>query len=911
MEVPTLSEIRDNLANMAAADAHHDFDKGERGAQKAFETVYLSRGHKDIGTPIQPSELLSEAKVLNAFLKFFSEGESSRAVEMFRAKFFRDDFAPTVMPRASDDPIGYTVKSLKISSRVSKSGNDVFNTSPAEFMDFLTEGTGRDVAFCIDAVSTSFYNVFKIPQSGFAKRTAYFVNPRESINDGAGKMDMTSDEMETESGEYSVKVRGLNDTFPGEVVYNATDLSLNNAETFFSVFNLALLPAGLYHGIPAIQTVYSKENYSEPPELIVQNGKDQNTVKALSNRIMSFLSGMAGEDYRPYYTMLQRKRSGDWLQVLSCLDRKRYPEMPDIPTILCTEDYICAAYAIAMGVDVIFTHVWREAGRTNNWLLYLRKNADGVVISEGERLARSIAALPKPDAPLPELLGGTYLEVRAGILQARSDAIGRLVPEFAPATAALAAATGAAVETAVKAVLSLYARLVWSRASLPLVEDRGEESLDSLSRISIYETQLSIFKKILRGKSGNLSEVIQAYVSGIVDRARGGPRMEEHIGNMSIFGSLMSMRRSRESGLKMHATALFTFFHNYLTEDERAELITVLRGPLANLTGDSLTKYTVFFDTTQLFIGKVGNGPKVPSWILVKAVVDDVFEGHVDIPDEPERPVEEEPAEEPEGVQTPVARGGALADSIELSSSYGPSVILALRFQNKQERAHRVEDLDARKHSSITTPILFLHRLIVAMEIIDKKKVADPSYECSSEFMLKYLSQWLIAILNGLPGISKKEYSEVECFLLGMVFQHESPIKESTDLIEFITGFARDVYGVALNDYVVRACPSVARTELVFQESMTYIATINQLKHIIHRLIGIQRKYEEESARRLTLSLEAPSLKRGVRAAVSKAVQRSKAPKTKGLNHRTTQRLYHDGFTAATRRLSAQARRFA
>lgn len=852
MEVQTLSGIRDKLANMAAADAHHDFDKGARGALRSFSNIFIDKGHKDIGTPVQPTgELLNEAEVMNIFLKYFGPGQKSDAVALFREKFLRDGFTAE-MPRATDDPVPYEVRSLKISSRIRKSGKDGFTLSPSQFMDFLTADTGRDVAFCIDAISTSFQNIFKQKEPGVAKRTAYFVNLRESVNDGAGKPDLGDEEEATESGEYSVKVQCLDDKYVGDVVYNATDLDNPSIETFYSIFNIALSSIEAHHGIPAIRATYSKGDYSEPPHLIVQNSKnDGNTVKALSYRITTFLKQLVGADYMSYYTLLQRKRSGDWLQVLACLDRIRFAELHNIPIIICTEDIICAAYAYAMGVDLIFTHVWRPTGTnmTENWLLYCRKKVGGEIVPEADRVARTIAGLPKPSDPVPALLGSSYIDVRTAFIEAREAAIARLMPEFSPLVAAVSAAEGEpAIEASIKAVISVYARLVWTRASLPAIEAKGEEALNSLAAVSRYETNLSAFNRVLKGKVGEAKDAIRAYTDQIVDRARGGPKLEEHINRISIFGSFMSMRRSRESSLREHSTGLLTFMYDYLTAEERLSLAHAVELPVVKLTGVSLDKYKVLLEAVDLFIDKKGNGPKVPNWVLVEAVVADALDEAI-----PDEPVPDEPLTELPDASGAMA-GGAQENPIELSSTYGPSIILALRFQNKQEMAHRVENLEGKRHSAITTPILFMHKLIVAMEQIADEQSVNPEFSKNNEYMLQYISQWLTKILRALPGTDiKKEYKDVECFLLGMIFKYESDMKDSADYIEFLQEFVRETYGTSLREYKIRLCPHIAMEPFVFQEDIPYSALIDDLKGLISITLNKLRSYEEDPRRLVEL----------------------------------------------------------
>ena len=1081
MEVPTLSGIRDKLADMAAADAAHDFTK-PRGSIFEFTETYGD--NKNIGTPTLPSgELLDEHGTLNTFLNYYGQGQKSNAIAHFREKFLREGFT-TNIPRASDDPVNYEVSSIKISSRISKSKNNKFTVTPSQFMDFLTAGTGRDVAFCIDAENTDFYDIFKVPESGVAKRTAYFVTPREGINDGASKTIRTEEEELTESGEYSVKVQNLEDSYAGDIVYKATDLSDSSIETFYSIFNISLSPIDRSYKIPAIRVTYSKGGYSEPSDLIFQNSKSDtsNTAKALGRRISSFLKRMVGADYNAYYKMLQRKRSGDWLQVLACLDRKRF-QMPDIPIILCTQDIICAAYAYAMGVDVIFMHIWRPDGTniTENWLLYFRKKIDGDTVPEELRVARTIAGLPKPVDSIPALLEASYLDVRTTFIGSRTAAIEGLRHEFEPIVAEVEAAdTEATIEAAIKSILSVYARLVGARASLPTIEAKGEESLDSLASVSRYETQLSIFKQILKGKSGDMKELIAANINRIVERVRGGGELKGHIDRISIFGSFMSIRRNRETGLREHSTGLLKFMRDYLTAEERDELVRVLKIPLAKLAGVNLDKYKVFLEAIETLIEKKGNGPKVPNWVLVEAVIADVIEEPVGEYSDEESSINEEsnkessineesnkeaPADEESTAVPPVTRavrvrptesikeqlappifglpvvgalppgmvapdtsgpngqtiaadwlyqnfpklfktiaslggidpdtgifikkvnlplgylasfppmvrkvaltaiypwgegpegniqfekafgnpagqarainlifreerklydmivaagginvdgkfvktvpintaghyysptirrlaeaaklytkepfdtcknikwhflekagywksfcdpiitgGGTQEPTIELSSTYGPSVILALRFQNKQERNHRVEDLEGRRHSAMTTPILFMHKLVIAMQRVQDNQSSDPEYSANNEYMLQYISQWLAKILRALPGTdTKKEYRDIECFLLGMIFEYESDMKNSADYIRFLEAFVMDTYGTSLREYRIRLCPHIAMEPFVFQEGVPYSALIDDLKSLIRITLGKLRSYEEDPRRLVEL----------------------------------------------------------
>ena len=118
MAVPSRQDRIAGFANMAATDAHHDFDS-TRG-EGAFRSIFNVRGIRDIGTPVQPTGLQDEATILDSFLRFMEPGRND--VEAFRTRFLRPDFEGMEFPRDADDPIPYEVKSLKLSQRARESG---------------------------------------------------------------------------------------------------------------------------------------------------------------------------------------------------------------------------------------------------------------------------------------------------------------------------------------------------------------------------------------------------------------------------------------------------------------------------------------------------------------------------------------------------------------------------------------------------------------------------------------------------------------------------------------------------------------------------------------------------------------------------------------------------------------------
>jgi hypothetical protein len=139
------------------------------------------------------------------------------------------------------------------------------------------------------------------------------------------------------------------------------------------------------------------------------------------------------------------------------------------------------------------------------------------------------------------------------------------------------------------------------------------------------------------------------------------------------------------------------------------------------------------------------------------------------------------------------------------------------------------------------------------MEDVNSRKLADQSYQSVNEFVLKYVSQWLLHILKNLPGHTKDIFKEVECFILGMILDYDSRVKDSPYLIEFIHRFIRDVYGYETETYKVKECHFIDKSDFVkddaFEETKPYTSIMEELKHHIHQTLGFLREYEEDPAR--------------------------------------------------------------
>jgi len=143
------------------------------------------------------------------------------------------------------------------------------------------------------------------------------------------------------------------------------------------------------------------------------------------------------------------------------------------------------------------------------------------------------------------------------------------------------------------------------------------------------------------------------------------------------------------------------------------------------------------------------------------------------------------------------------------------------------------------------------------MDDVNSRKLADPTYESVNEFVLKYVSQWLLHILNNLPGHTKDIFKEIECFILGMIIDYESRVKDSPYLIELINRFTRDVYGYESGTYKVKECHFIDKSDFVkenlFEETKPYTSIMGELKRHIRETLRFLRQYEEDPARLIEL----------------------------------------------------------
>jgi hypothetical protein len=207
----------------------------------------------------------------------------------------------------------------------------------------------------IDASMISILRYLKsaIPSSKRELHVRRLIN-RESINDPSKK---SYEDIPTPTS--SVKLQFVFDSQSGPIMYPSNsgsgDYITLCRNAFWSKYTLRLGPLleNRFGGLPTIQMDIFKGNKVLYTTI---NPNETNSIPECK-KLLSTLSSVPEKS-----AVYQAKRSGDWLQALSCLDMKRVYKTGDgnvvslgDEIVLVTHDRILLWYALSIGIDVLFT----------------------------------------------------------------------------------------------------------------------------------------------------------------------------------------------------------------------------------------------------------------------------------------------------------------------------------------------------------------------------------------------------------------------------------------------------------------------------------------------------------------------------------------------------------------------------
>jgi hypothetical protein len=139
-------------------------------------------------------------------------------------------------------------------------------------------------------------------------------------------------------------------------------------DCFFSKFDISVSAISRQNNLNCIAMDFTTPGFTKHINTLKGSKEEPHsgTKDSVITQIQGFLAklGLAPalqpniNDKNNYFTQIQQKRSGDWLQVLACHDMGRF-RLLGLPEncneiFLVTHDQICLAYALAMGINVVF-----------------------------------------------------------------------------------------------------------------------------------------------------------------------------------------------------------------------------------------------------------------------------------------------------------------------------------------------------------------------------------------------------------------------------------------------------------------------------------------------------------------------------------------------------------------------------
>ena len=388
--------IRDSglgLAGMSASDAKHDL-------KETFSSIYSA--FKDIGTPVIPTgHPSSEIKVLNNILHFTDEANPEAS--HYRAKYLKEGLGEQ---NASAAPFqvftngpAYRWKSWHVGER-NPAGTDVkwadagVKVNPKSLFAWLDIQDSKNIAFTVDATCVPFFRVFKDGSDFSGENTAYNILTREGVSDSAGKGP------QSEYTGKDVKIVDLYDYAGSGVptgkfyLHTPKDVPANKDDPndcFFSKFDISISAISKQAKLNCISMDFMTPGFVKHINTLKGSKEEAHsgTKNAVIEQIIGFLAKLGLgpapniNDKNNYYVQIQQKRSGDWLQVLACHDMWRF-RLLGLPNncneiFLITHDQICVAYALVMGINVLYAQ-YNDTDK-KYWLTFFYKDTKPIAQS--------------------------------------------------------------------------------------------------------------------------------------------------------------------------------------------------------------------------------------------------------------------------------------------------------------------------------------------------------------------------------------------------------------------------------------------------------------------------------------------------------------------------------------------------
>ena len=379
------------LSNLSVGDTKHDFSyTNEELDLQRFKVSF------NAGIPAPYSETLKESQCLASVVNSYIDNGNKIDIAYIPIQVANPSYIPgktsqhdittvngnnyqvnymdvKAPPVASKSIVG---KATSMLSKLIK-GSQVID-APTFYRELQLDPTEK-IAIVVDAASISLYDILNtgaFPE-GTTRPTVYYVYAEEVVNDPAAKKSPDAKEFKQTDGVQFVPCMPIETN--KNLYYNYSYENPTENTPFIKQFytNYQFQLSELKKSVKGRSLEYitnlnivgtTTGHFNSLP-----NSKSKNDITFLTSFLQKFLDKIRGtgqitpEQHFLFSSVLQQKRSGDWLQVLLCAAIKdnlrqfvRYDNgnhVNDIQRVfLVTHDQIALSFALLMGIDCIFTH---------------------------------------------------------------------------------------------------------------------------------------------------------------------------------------------------------------------------------------------------------------------------------------------------------------------------------------------------------------------------------------------------------------------------------------------------------------------------------------------------------------------------------------------------------------------------
>jgi len=382
------------LANASAGDTHHDFGKipSILGMMRGNIKPYYCKGLPNNET-YEDDKINDEDYIIHGVIRTPPDYRPIVDYEKKGPKYtfnFPTVESPEQVTTISN--ITYTVKRTQVKELKNVIGNKKTWSDYISAKKFTSElGIENKSAFVIDATAIGLKEILTTndTSSSEPQKTIYFIKASELENDPAGKT--TIDDPIFKKSEGHNLVSCISSGYEDYYWYSwdpktNPENQIDAYKLFFTKYKLKLsnlrqvLKGKSLSFNTSLQLIDEESKLFTKPILDSGNANSINSLKSVINSVFKFFNSSASKkdvnktnlNTFTMNTSFQQKRSGDWLQVLLCLlvyQRKfktvrngtNNSEINDIQNqfsdiYFVTHDRIALAFALLIGVNVLFTH---------------------------------------------------------------------------------------------------------------------------------------------------------------------------------------------------------------------------------------------------------------------------------------------------------------------------------------------------------------------------------------------------------------------------------------------------------------------------------------------------------------------------------------------------------------------------